>query len=57
LKDNLPSIQNVFMGREREIATIEHALADPDINIIVIVGFKGIGKNNISAPLTPSTNS
>jgi tetratricopeptide (TPR) repeat protein/Cdc6-like AAA superfamily ATPase len=44
LKDNLPSRLAVFVGRRREIAQIERALADPDINIVTIYGVGGTGK-------------
>jgi tetratricopeptide (TPR) repeat protein len=43
-KSNLPSLPAMFVGREREIAQIERALADPDINVISVYGAGGTGK-------------
>ncbi len=44
MQDNLPINPAIFVGREREIAQIERALADPDINIVTIHGVGGSGK-------------
>ena len=35
-QDNLPSLHKEFVGRQREVAQIERALADPAINVVII---------------------
>jgi Cdc6-like AAA superfamily ATPase len=46
--DNLPTAPQIFVGRQREVAKIERALADLDRNVVIISGMGGIGKTSLA---------
>ncbi len=45
--DRLPTVSGKFIGRERELAVLDDALANPDINILQFIAPGGTGKTKL----------
>ena len=45
---NLPQQANAFIGRERELASLNQFMADPETRLITIIGAGGMGKTRLA---------
>ncbi|MCA9908648.1 MAG: hypothetical protein KC519_08375, partial [Anaerolineae bacterium] len=45
---NLPASTTPFVGREAELETLAHLLADPDIRLVTMLGPGGMGKTRLT---------
>ncbi|MEQ8676620.1 MAG: protein kinase [Aggregatilineales bacterium] len=48
IKHNLPAQTTPFVGREDELAQIEHLMNNPNIRLLTIIGPGGMGKTRLS---------
>ena len=48
IKHNLPAESTPFIGREAEIETLSHFLADPATRLVTILGMGGMGKTRLA---------
>ncbi len=50
-RDNIPATTTPLIGREGELETLAHYLADPDVRLVTITGLGGMGKTRLALDL------